>query len=217
MAKKTATFKTKGVKVSDILEMDLSGFNTADLKRVASRLVSASNKRIRRMTAKGYAEYSFPVKNALKQYPEGYSTKGKNLNQLHKMVASMRTLLRAETSSVTGFEQVKKDVYKRVGEFPDLDTEKAFWEEYNKYVKDNKDKMRYVDSDVIQKLLHQQRVVKSHTLRGAKSVLTKYLNSIYEEQRQKEIDELKAQRDEIKQEDQTKPSDVFNMSGDFGS
>lgn len=205
-----ASLNVKGKTIQELLDMDVSSLNKADLKRVSSRLVSASNKRLRRLEEKGFLEYSYPAKNVINEYPKGFSTVGKNANQLRHMIKSMRSFLNAETSSVRGFTKVRNDVRKRVGDFPDIETEKKFWKEYNKFVKDQKALIRAsnIDSTQLQKLLHQRRVVKNQGLYYARKMIKKYLNTLYEEEQSGGFNGQKGKSD-------IQAKDVFHIDSDF--
>lgn len=205
-----ASLNVKGKTIQELLDMDVSSLNKADLKRVSSRLVSASNKRLRRLEEKGFLEYSYPAKNILNEYPKGFSTIGKNVNQLRHMIKSMRNFLTAVTSSVRGFTKVRNDVRKRVGDFPDLETERKFWKEYNKFVKNQKALVvaSNIPSTQLQKMLHQRRVVKNQGLYYVRRVLKKYLTSLYEEEQSGDINGEKDKSD-------IQAKDVFHIDSDF--
>lgn len=97
-----------GLSIDDILNMDIVDFNRLsekDLKLVVGRLVSAGNKRLRRMKAKGLIS---PAMVSLDKTPGGmgFSVKGKKINELRKEYARARNFLTKETSTVKGYTKV---------------------------------------------------------------------------------------------------------------
>ena len=93
-----------GLKIKDILNMDVSDFNKLgkkDLQKITGRLVSAANKRYRRATAAGVTSpaFSYVEKTGV------FSTKGKNINQLRAEFVRAKNFLEAETSTIKGAEK----------------------------------------------------------------------------------------------------------------
>ena len=103
-----------GLSIEDILNMDVVDFNKLqekDLKLVVGRLVSAANKRLRRMKNKGLTS---PAMVSLARSDGGllFSVKGKNTNQLRKEYARARNFLSKETSTIKGYSKVLKKTVK---------------------------------------------------------------------------------------------------------
>ena len=97
-----------GLKIKDILNMDVSDFNKLgkkDLQKVTGRLVSAANKRYRRATAAGVTSpaFSYVEKTGV------FSTKGKNINQLRAEFVRAKNFLEAETSTIKAAKQFMKE------------------------------------------------------------------------------------------------------------
>ena len=99
MAKSDVT----GMSIKDILKMpiqQINSMNRADLSAVASRLVSASNKRIRRLEASPNGKMS-PSYLSYKKRGKPFSVKGKDVNQLRNEMKQMKKFLSQKTSSVS--------------------------------------------------------------------------------------------------------------------
>lgn len=143
MPKKKQTLKSRqtvnvtGLSIQDILDMnpeDILKMKDADLTAIGKRLVSASNKRIRRLLASPGGEYA----PALKKAPnEGFSVdvvKNENhRNRVLKEVTRMREFLSKKTSSVRGFTKVRK--YFNTKYHVPLDPKKSseFWKVYRAF------------------------------------------------------------------------------------
>lgn len=101
----------KGLKISDILNIDLDTFNNlseSDLRKITSRLVSASNKRIRRLKEH---DINSPALRGMGDM-ESFSTKldenispQQRVNQLRHTFSQMRSFLTSETSTIKGFKK----------------------------------------------------------------------------------------------------------------
>ena len=101
----------KGLKISDIINIDLDTFNNlseSDLRKITSRLVSASNKRIRRLKEH---DINSPALRGMGDM-ESFSTKldetispQQRVNQLRHMFSQMRSFLTSETSTIKGFKK----------------------------------------------------------------------------------------------------------------
>lgn len=98
-----------GLSVSDILNMDISKFNSlnqSDLKKVVGRLVSAGNKRLRTFERMGE---SSPATRYVMRSGGVFSTKGKNINELRAEYARAKGFLQSKTGSQKGWKKVKKE------------------------------------------------------------------------------------------------------------
>lgn len=96
-----------GMSVQDILSMDMETFmklGTADLKKVTGRLVSAGNKRIRRLERQGY---STPATRRVSDSGGMFSTRGKDLNSLRSEFARARDFMQSGTSTKAGYIEVR--------------------------------------------------------------------------------------------------------------
>lgn len=106
----------KGLSIAQIMDIDLDTFNKmkeSDLRHITSRLVSAGNKRIRRLMERGIES---PAIVALKgrtgfstQLPDNV-TKDQRVNQLRKTYAEVREFLSYKTSTISGYNQMVKNM-----------------------------------------------------------------------------------------------------------
>lgn len=132
MAKKIEIDVT-GLSVTDVIELDpthIKGISEKSLAKLTSRLVSAYNKRAKRLEKSGLAESS-PAYRAMKE--EGntrLSVKGKTYNELFRVYAqAKRALTERTTFSVKGTKDLMKKTTQRIGyEFKDKDESSRFWE-----------------------------------------------------------------------------------------
>lgn len=143
MPKKKQTLKSRqtvnvtGLSIQDILDMnpeDILKMKDADLTAIGKRLVSASNKRIRRLLASPGGEYSPALKKAPK---EGFSVDiakgGTHRNKVLSEVTRMREFLSKKTSSVRGFTKVRKYFNKHYKVPLDPEKSSKFWKVYRAF------------------------------------------------------------------------------------
>ena len=110
----------KGLKITDIMDIDLDAFNRlteSDLRHLTSRLVSAGNKRIRRLKAKDInspalqglgREMAFSTK-----LPKGTSRQ-QRVNKLRAEFSRARSFLTSETSTVSGYKAFAERTKERI-------------------------------------------------------------------------------------------------------
>lgn len=108
----------KGLKISDILNIDLDAFNKlneSELRALTSRLVSAGNKRIRRLKEH---DINSP---ALQHLEKGFSTKlssevkqEQRVNKLRSEFSRARSFLTSETSTIGGYKKFVKRTKQRI-------------------------------------------------------------------------------------------------------
>ena len=110
----------KGLKISDILNIDLDTFNNmseSDLRHITSRLVSAGNKRIRRLEEKDIKTSAYYGLGKEKRFstklPENV-TEQQRVNQLRHEFARARSFLTSETSTIGGYNKFVKRTRKRI-------------------------------------------------------------------------------------------------------
>lgn len=133
--RKQSVIDVDGLTVDEILEMDVNSLGTADLRKVATRLMSAANKRLKRLGATEAGRTSPAYQAAMKRDGK-FSVKGKNLQQLKQEFANMRNFMNQSTSSLSGWRKVKRKkkeiLEKRLGKPISKSTEKKFWDVYNR-------------------------------------------------------------------------------------
>lgn len=134
--KKQDLINVSGLSIKDIMNIDyndINKMNEENIKRIASRLVSATNKRIRRLEASNVIDYSRAYQQIAKRGGQ-FSIKGKNRNQTLEVIGEMLHFLKGKTSSVQGAKKFRKDTLKRLGIVEGQLDEKAFWKNYRKLV-----------------------------------------------------------------------------------
>ena len=110
----------KGLKITDILNIDLDTFNKlneSDLRHITSRLVSASNKRIRRLEKHNINSSALQGLGKEKVFstklPKDVSPQ-QRVNQLRAEYSRARSFLNAETSTIGGYNKFVRRTRKRI-------------------------------------------------------------------------------------------------------
>ena len=122
----------KGLKISDILNMDwsdLNAFTAKELKQLTSRLVSAANKRVRKLE-KTELGTSSPAYQTVTKRGRLFSVKGKNVNQVRNEFKLVSNFLKMKTSTVSGWKSYQKDVADKMKRASGIDINK--WSNVNK-------------------------------------------------------------------------------------
>lgn len=141
MAKKKSKtkidFDVSGLSWQDVIEADpmhIKGISQKSLARATSRLVSAYNKRAKRLEKSGLAESSPAYRGLLEEGKTRLSVKGKSYNELMSTYADAKRLLtERSTFSVAGTRKLINETAKRLGhEFSTKDEGKRFWEAMDK-------------------------------------------------------------------------------------
>ena len=90
----------KGLKISDIMDLSwekLNSLNIEDMRLLTGRLVSASNKRIRRLSKATRGTSSFAYQY-VEERGKNFSTRGKDINQLRTEFKTAKQFLSMKTS-----------------------------------------------------------------------------------------------------------------------
>lgn len=194
-----------GLTINDILSMDTRKYNTKDLRKIANRLVSATNKRIRRLKkAKKKMDYTIPSlkhlkeKNRSRQFSIKHAKfKGKKAEQkergfLLKKISKMQEFNKLKTSTIRGAKSVEREITTRLGKgYTDLNKgdKNKFWELYEKVVEErpeivgSKNKSKELQKESLK--LYQT----SLTEEEMKAKLKEFLDTKYKEMYEEEIDE----------------------------
>lgn len=141
MKKQKTTINVKGLSIDDIMNKDwndLAKLNLTDLKALTQRLVSASNKRLKRLESSNVGDYSGALQRRKKSGGR-FSTKGKNINELRSEFRKAKTFLKSKTSTITGTRKVINTMSKKItgsgldtiGGFKSERTYKRFWNLYH--------------------------------------------------------------------------------------
>lgn len=141
MKKQKTTLNVKGLSIDDIMNKDwndLAKLNLVDLKALTQRLVSASNKRLKRLESSNVGDYSSALQGRKKSGGR-FSTKGKNINEIRSEFRKAKAFLKSKTSTITGTRKVINTMSKKitgsgldkVGGFKSERTYKRFWNLYH--------------------------------------------------------------------------------------
>lgn len=151
----------KGLSIQDIIDLNIDevmSMSKSELKKVTSRLVSASNKRLRRLKGdkSKMGKYS-PVYRK-----QQFSVKGKNLNEVRKEFASMKRFLTSKTSTLRGWKLYRREVEIRLGGKLPKNMESKYWRVYRKFSEVNYGGLKAVDrgSERMQRYLREQYIDK---------------------------------------------------------
>lgn len=141
MKKQKTTLNVKGLSIDDIMNKDwndLAKLNLTDLKALTQRLVSASNKRLKRLESSNVGDYSTALQRRKKSVGR-FSTKGKNINELRSEFRKAKNFLQSKTSTIVGTRKTINTISKKItgsglGEvkgFKSERTYKRFWNLYH--------------------------------------------------------------------------------------
>lgn len=110
----------KGLKITDIMNIDLDTFNRlneSELRAITSRLVSAGNKRIRRLQSKNINAPALQGLGKEKTFSTKLSSevsKQQRINKLRSEFARARTFLSSETSTIGGYKKFVRKTKQRI-------------------------------------------------------------------------------------------------------
>ena len=110
----------KGKTIKQIMNIDLDTFNNlkeSELRAYTSRLVSAGNKRIRRLLEAGYNSPAIQGLGKEKKFSTilGKETsRRQRVNKLRETFASVRNFLTRETSTIKGYKQYANRTMERI-------------------------------------------------------------------------------------------------------
>ena len=204
--KKPKTIEVTGLTVEDILNLDVNSLGEKDLRAVATRLVSASNKRIRRLAKASGGKFS-PAYTRIEKMGRMFSVKGKDISGLRAEMAQMRSFLKLKTSTVKGWKKVQKYISQRFGGRMSDTQMSTFWSVYRKLEESMGGVIGSVfdDSDKIQKMLYDEM----STGDSEDDIIERMIRKMDEE-----YDRIMQQEDE--EDDNDKASgDVFDFKGVF--
>lgn len=112
----------KGLKITDIMNIDLDTFNRlneSELRAITSRLVSAGNKRIRRLQKNDINTPAIQSLGSEKKFSTKLSTstsKQQRVNKLRSEFARARSFLASETSTIGGYKKFVKKTKERIAD-----------------------------------------------------------------------------------------------------
>lgn len=203
--KKPKTIEVTGLTVEDILNLDVNSLGERDLRAVATRLVSASNKRIRRLAKASGGKFS-PAYARIEKTGRMFSVKGKDISGLRAEMAQMRSFLKLKTSTVKGWKKVQKYISQRFGGRMSDTQMSTFWSVYRKLEESMGGVIGSVfDSDKIQKMLYDEM----STGDSEDDIIERMIRKMDEE-----YDRIMQQEGEEDDNDKT-GGDVFDFKGVF--
>lgn len=126
-----------GLSWQDVIELDpthIRGLSEKSLAKLTSRLVSAYNKRAKRLEQSGLAEASPAYRGIQQEGKTRLSVKGKNYNELLSTYADAKRLLtERKTFSLGGTKELMKSTAERIGhEFSSKEEARQYWEAIDK-------------------------------------------------------------------------------------
>ena len=178
----------KGLKISDIVSMDweqLNKLSASDLKSLTNRLVSASNKRIRRLekTERGKSSFAY---QSVEERGRKFSTRGKNVNQLKQEFKLAKQFLGYKTSTVKGWKEYRTKVEQRTGYATEGEsvnwserTWSKYWKVYRRFEETHGGTYKKGDSDRIQQMLTE--IMKSSDKRKSADSFQKMIEDEYQD------------------------------------
>ena len=187
MARKpTKTIDVNGLKIADILKMnvdDFRGVSTKNVKQITSRLVSAMNKRIVRLGKSEIGKLS-PTYKAFEKRGK-YSVKGLTRESTKTLFNILKESFSKKTS-LTQWKQFRNETLEELDLTflkDDIDLEKKFWDLYHKY-EDESDILKNV-KDVSNAVLNyfKKRLERNPNARigTSKETIRNRINKLYAE------------------------------------
>lgn len=137
MPKRTLEYDVNGLSIRDIIRLDpihIKSLKTESLAKLTSRLVSAYNKRARRLEKSGMSELSPAYRGLQDQGKTRLSVKGLNRRQLKTVFTDAKRLLdEYKTFSIAGTKRYMTQVAERLNyEFKSKEEARQFWEAIDK-------------------------------------------------------------------------------------
>lgn len=145
-------------KIDDILNIDINDLNRMTKKQlldVVRQLSKTANQRIDRLEHTKTGTLS-PAYHHVEKRGGNFGVKGKTLNQLRNEYADVKNFLKMKTSTVSGWNKVRKETYNRIGtDFAGVD-EVRFWNLYRKLEELDYGSVQNVGSTTTQRMLRQE-------------------------------------------------------------
>lgn len=196
-------------KIEDLINMDYNVFvnltrkeNIDELKKIIKQMANVANKRIWNLTKNPIGKYS-PAYQSLKESGKTkFSVKGitaatsQDTNKLVHEYQQLKKFLSAKTSTISGWNSVRREVAKRTGssklfnvDYKSdrsakiwINREKKFWKLYNRLVDNYGGIITQLDSDRIQKMLAKVERTRSLSKDDnlVADIMNKYIEKLYE-------------------------------------
>lgn len=194
----------KGLKVTDILEMDwndLKKLSTREMKQVTSRLVSVANKRLRSLEKTKHGKWSMAYRKA-KSMGRKFSVKDKNLQETQQEFRSTKQFLEMKTSSAKEWNKIRKSMEERVASYTDGEsiqwgdkTWSKYWEVYRRFEENHGGTFKKGDSDRWQAQLKE--IFSENDKRRGKVYFSEIIEDKWEVLQENPEDEDEDETDEI--------------------
>ena len=181
----------KGLKITDIMNMTWDELNSIaknspkDFKTITSRLVSASNKRIKRLETAVRGKSSLAYQS-VESRGSKFSVRGKNMNQLKSEFASAKHFLEMKTSTKSGWNKYRKMMEERTGYATSGEsvnwserTWGKYWKVYRRFEESHGGTFKKGDSDRIQRMLTE--IMQSNDKRKSADSFQRMIEDEYEE------------------------------------
>lgn len=145
-------------KIDELLNIDINDLNRMTKKQllnVVKRLSKTANQRIYRLEHTKTGTLS-PAYHHVEKRGENFGVKGKTLNQLRNEYVDVKNFLKMKTSTVSGWNEVRKETYNRIGtDFEGID-EVRFWNLYRKLEQLDYASIQNIGSTTAQRMLRQE-------------------------------------------------------------
>lgn len=218
-----AKLNVSGLTIQDILDLNFDGeiqkLSRQDLATLTSRLVSASNKRIRRLEKSEIGKLSPAYKSRMER-GGFFSVRGADRNKLEQTFAEAKGFLQLKTSTATGWKNVRNKIAEELGVPKDFinssSKAKKFWKTYREVTEGKeglitrKGRGGRMDSDRIQALIAERYGMKGgfRQKRGdVVSDINKKIDDIYEDM-MKEEQRYSGTADEIEEDGYDEYEDI---------
>lgn len=176
-----------GLSINDIMGMswdDLNKLDVRDLKQVTSRLVSAANKRVRRLskTERGTSSFAYQT---VENRGRNFSVRGKDTNAVRQEFSLAKNFLRMKTSTVKGWKEYRESVESRTGYATSGEslnwserTWKKYWKVYRRFTETHGGTYKKGDSDRIQQMLTE--IMESNDKRRSADTFQRMIEDEYQ-------------------------------------
>ena len=164
---------------------ELNTLSESDMKTITSRLVSASNKRIKRLVKAKRGTSSFAYQT-IEERGRKFSVRGKNVNQVRQEFKLAKNFLSMKTSTVKGWNKYRKEMEERTGNATNgesLDwsdrTWSKYWKVYRRFEETHGGTFKKGDSDRIQKMLTE--IMESNDKRKSADTFQQLIEDEYQQ------------------------------------
>lgn len=192
--------KIKGLTIQNIIDMDWETLNSltgTEIRQVTSRLVSASNKRLRRLEKATRGKSSFAYQK-VESRGRDFSIRGKDINQVKQEFKLAKQFLQYKTSTVKGWKQYRTKMEQRTGYATSGEsinwsdkTWSKYWKVYRRFEETHGGTYKKGDSDRIQRMLTE--IMNSSDKRKSadsfQRMIEDYYNDMYESEEDYDVDD----------------------------